>query len=568
MPTEAGLEPAIATLKRATAVRLNLSGPGVDDRAIGQLTKIAGVESLALQRPQLTRAGWRSLSRWKNLRDLQLAGVPMTAKEVATLGAHRQLTRLQLGPCQLDRAAAEALGQLAALEDLLLFQVEGLDSVENCKHFAKLKRLQQVDVAVRPPSDPLFAALASLPQQRRLRVSQHRLTDGGAQRLGRMKALETLAISADSPLGERGIRALQKVPTLRAVNGIPANALRANGLAQQTKWMQALERDTSLDFERAPLGEVLRYLSQRHGVPLVAHYRSNKQPARVTLSAFGIRLRTALRLLLEPRDFVWEVGRDGVQIVPRAAADTATLVTRDYRLSHLVRADAAGMARIAEQLPRFVAPESWNRAQGKEAVLVAGERLRVTQSPYAHRKIEHLLEHLGPAALNGDPQEERALAILKEPVSLELRNVPLHEIVSFLADYCNLPIHLDRVGLKAAGLTVQQPLSVSAKDRPLADVLNHLATAGKLTWYLRDKLVVVTAVGRDLRLLETRVYHVGDLLDAESNRKADGIAAQLKKELPLLKKPGRLCETSFQRVLVRASFREHLAVLAWLSQEK
>ena len=118
-----------------------------------------------------------------------------------------------------------------------------------------------------------------------------------------------------------------------AVGG-PAVAGQDDG-ARRVREILASRRIT-LDFQNARLGEVIAYLQEFSGLNfhIDAEAGKDRDDDRISLKVKDVSLRTALKLVLNPRDLGC-IYRDGVIVVTTKARLAARTVTRAYDIRDL-----------------------------------------------------------------------------------------------------------------------------------------------------------------------------------------------------------------------------------------
>ena len=111
---------------------------------------------------------------------------------------------------------------------------------------------------------------------------------------------------------------------------------------------------------------------------------------------------------------------------------------------------------------------------------------------------------------------ERALNL---PTNLEFQETPLGDVVKFLQDYTGVNVVLDPVGLSAASVAVDTPVTSTLNDVTLELALRVLLDPLNLTYVVRDEVLLITDIQSTEDELETRVYAVGDLVRAVTDSK-------------------------------------------------
>jgi hypothetical protein len=106
---------------------------------------------------------------------------------------------------------------------------------------------------------------------------------------------------------------------------------------------------------------------------------------------------------------------------------------------------------------------------------------------------------------------ERIEAALNRPTTLEVAEMPLKDVVIFLQETHGIPIHVRRKKLEDAGISLDQPISISLRGIPLRSALDLLLGDIELTYAVKDVLLLTTPENA-AHDLETRVYDCRDLL--------------------------------------------------------
>ncbi len=96
--------------------------------------------------------------------------------------------------------------------------------------------------------------------------------------------------------------------------------------------------------------------------------------------------------------------------------------------------------------------------------------------------------------------KERALGEkLAEPIPLKFQGAPLVDVLKFIKSAtqgpndAGVPIYVDPDGLKEAGATIDSPVTIDTKDRPLSESLDAMLRPLKLAATTRDGLLVVSS---------------------------------------------------------------------------
>jgi hypothetical protein len=172
--------------------------------------------------------------------------------------------------------------------------------------------------------------------------------------------------------------------------------------ASEIKIRRALGSSTTLEFYDEPLSTVISFLSDSHGIPIALHASGKKQDegieeTPVRLNVKGVSLRSALQLVLEPRQLTFVV-RNGVLLITTLEAAERMIDIRVYEVADVL-SDGKNVNELASLL-REVAS-----TQTEELALVPyGNLLAAKASLPAHDRIVDVLtklrEKLKPAKNN------------------------------------------------------------------------------------------------------------------------------------------------------------------------
>jgi hypothetical protein len=359
---------------------------------------------------------------------------------------------------------------------------------------------------------------------------------------------------------------LRQLPELHEAAGIPDELVRSHLPRVARHRLRAkLREETTLEFIRTPIGDVFDYLSDLHELRFVVEESAAEHELTMTMK--GARLETALGAICEPLGLVWLVEPDGVRISTSQAALQRT-EARTYELGGLVGDDERAAAEIAAMLPRAVAPDSW-QAGGEDAarsITRTKTLLEITHAPLVHQEIEAFLAELGPlgnrrTTTRGEERIERDLAA---KCVVEFSKLPLSAALERLAAYHGVAIRLDEPAIKARDIDAKSPVTFTAGDKTLEAALDALLPPLDLVWTIRHETLFVFPGTEAARRLETRVYHVGELLG--ETRPAAELAEEVARAAKLANLPGRLSAAVHNRIVVRAAFREHRQIEAELER--
>jgi len=111
-----------------------------------------------------------------------------------------------------------------------------------------------------------------------------------------------------------------------------------------------------------------------------------------------------------------------------------------------------------------------------------------------------------------NPTEEKIRKSLSKPTTVEFLDLPLEDCITFLKEYHNINIWLDRATLTDEGVALDQPITLKLAGVTLRSVLKLLLEPVQLTYVIEDEVMKITTSAKAGEKLQTRVYPVGDLV--------------------------------------------------------
>ncbi|GBD36698.1 hypothetical protein HRbin36_01826 [bacterium HR36] len=110
------------------------------------------------------------------------------------------------------------------------------------------------------------------------------------------------------------------------------------------------------------------------------------------------------------------------------------------------------------------------------------------------------------------PEDRELYQRLQQPVSIDFRDKPLGEVLDHLRSMYGINIVPDEPALQAAGISLNQPVTIRLDNRPLRTCLNLMLQNARLTWVIRDGVYIVTTEEGKRGKLVQKVYPVADLI--------------------------------------------------------
>ena len=176
-------------------------------------------------------------------------------------------------------------------------------------------------------------------------------------------------------------------PSVLVVSGSSAAHLRIEA---------ALNTEATFDYLDQPLKDVVKDISFNHNIPILIDTKALEEfgidtGRRITRSLKGIRLRSALRLMLRELELTYVI-RDEVLQVTTPEVAVSALSTRFYCVAELLPPNGDGQV-LVELIKTFVAPDTWDGSDGLPSVVYIEhlDSLAVRQTEDVFHEIEVLL---------------------------------------------------------------------------------------------------------------------------------------------------------------------------------
>ncbi len=112
-----------------------------------------------------------------------------------------------------------------------------------------------------------------------------------------------------------------------------------------------------------------------------------------------------------------------------------------------------------------------------------------------------------------DTAEAAILEALAKPTTVEFLDLPLEDCLTFLKEFHNINVWLDRASLTDEGVALDQPITLKLAGVSLESVLHLLLQPVNLEWVVQDEVLKITTVAWTQKHPETRTYDVRNLLD-------------------------------------------------------
>jgi general secretion pathway protein D len=143
------------------------------------------------------------------------------------------------------------------------------------------------------------------------------------------------------------------------------------------------------------------------------------------------------------------------------------------------------------------------------------------RDPYVHGDVrewselsENRLRRLRDQSLRMSPGEAKIRAALSQLVDVRFEERPLVEVLQTLGTAVGINIYLDEQGLAAEGKTSDTPVTINLTQEPISlkSALNLILQQHRLSYVIRDEVLVVTSEQMKDTDVRTTVYDVADLV--------------------------------------------------------
>jgi type II secretory pathway component GspD/PulD (secretin) len=111
------------------------------------------------------------------------------------------------------------------------------------------------------------------------------------------------------------------------------------------------------------------------------------------------------------------------------------------------------------------------------------------------------------------PTEMEIERRLSTPVPVKFQNQPLAQVIDYLGKIANIPTHLDPLGLQAEGVNSDATVTIDLRqDITLKSALNLILSPLRLTYVIKNEVLLITSDDVRRGQLYTVTYPVGDLI--------------------------------------------------------
>jgi hypothetical protein len=111
-----------------------------------------------------------------------------------------------------------------------------------------------------------------------------------------------------------------------------------------------------------------------------------------------------------------------------------------------------------------------------------------------------------------NPTEEKIRRSLDKPTNVEFLDLALEDAITYLKEYHNINIWMDKQTLTDEGVALDQPITLKLAGVSLRSVLKLLLEPVQLTYLIENEVMKITTATKAGEKLATRVYPVADLV--------------------------------------------------------
>ncbi|MCR9198101.1 MAG: hypothetical protein NXI04_05630 [Planctomycetaceae bacterium] len=289
-----------------------------------------------------------------------------------------------------------------------------------------------------------------------------------------------------------------------------------------------LAEKVTVVFREAALSEVGEWIENNAGIPVLIDRKaleleniSLSEPVTDQLADEPLYL---LLNRLSVIDVAWYVQGSILRITSQQEAEERK-VTIPYSVSKLLDAGYE-VERLTDVILNCI-EGPWYDLDGEGgSVDFLGDVLFAMQNHERHLELRGLLKalekHSRRTFILAPPEHEALRSKLQQNVSVDFDDSPLIEALNDLAQQTRIAIRLDYRALAKYRIRLRQPVSIRLAERKLQTVLDVMLAQLKLTWILKDGVLLVTSTDYAEQRQLTAVYDVRDL--CRSFDESEGLA--------------------------------------------
>jgi hypothetical protein len=108
--------------------------------------------------------------------------------------------------------------------------------------------------------------------------------------------------------------------------------------------------------------------------------------------------------------------------------------------------------------------------------------------------------------------EEMLRQSLGRPTTVEFLDIPLEDCITFLKEYHNINIYIDKPTLLDGGVALDQPITLKLTGVTMRTALKLLLEPAQLTFVIEDEVMKITTSAKAAENVKSRIYPVSDLV--------------------------------------------------------
>jgi Flp pilus assembly secretin CpaC/thiol-disulfide isomerase/thioredoxin len=296
-----------------------------------------------------------------------------------------------------------------------------------------------------------------------------------------------------------------------------------------------LDAQVELDSADLPLRKVIEQLATSADVNIVFDKLGLEEAGvtpdeRVSRTLKGVKLRSALKIVLDPLKLGYVFDGEVLKITSRSRTDGPAVVVV-YPVSDLL-----GTADVGEELGQIRdliyvtvgGEKQWlgnDRPPIKPYIQwnVATKSLVVRHTRAMHEEVETFLtllrqtRRLDSSAKNATlppltAEEQRIIEKLSSKASMHFENAPLKQVLTDLGKQNDFNIVLDAYGLKEVGLKTNTPVTLGLDQVRLSTALRLLLEPLQLDYVVKHEVLHITSRSRATGELIVATYPVADFI--------------------------------------------------------
>ncbi len=194
---------------------LNLSGSGLTDEGLKELSEHKSITHLSIGMTQVTASGLKELKGFQSITFLELSGAPITDAGLRDFQEWKHLQVLGLAKTSVTDEGMKELKHHANLTGLYLWEASVTDA--GLKELVGLKKLDTLSLEQTKITDAGLKDLKAFPALKFLNLFGTKITDAGIKELKDLKSLMNLDLSFTA-VTDIGLKELQGFKNLATLN--------------------------------------------------------------------------------------------------------------------------------------------------------------------------------------------------------------------------------------------------------------------------------------------------------------------------------------------------------------